>query len=143
MGGGRVAVGRSLGPAYGAVGLSGMRFEDDPSRRWAEAWGGDLELTFRGNQLMGEVEYTHLRGPGSSPEYGLYLQDAFPITNTLYGVLRVEHLRLRGEEGETGGLVGLFWRPRPYLILKGDYQFGDKLEDVLEPGFIASVTLFF
>jgi hypothetical protein len=143
MAGGRTAVGRSLGPIWAAIGLSAMGFEDDPSRRWAEAYGGDLELTFRGNQLTGEFEYTHLRGPGSPREYGFYLQDAIPITDTLYGVLRVEHLRLREAGDGTGGLLGLFWRPRPFLIFKASYQFGDRLEDVLEPGFVGSVAIFF
>lgn len=147
MAGARTTLGRPFGPVYGALGLSAMGFEDrteDADRsRWAEAYGTDLELTFRGNQLMGEFEYTHLRGPGGPREYGFYLQDAIPITDTLYGVLRVEHLRLRDEGDGSGGLVGLFWRPRRYLILKADYQFGDRLGDALEPGFIASVTLFF
>jgi hypothetical protein len=143
MGGGRTAVGRPLGPAYGAVGVSGMAFEDHDTGRWADAYGADLELTFRGHQLMGEVEYTHLRGPGAGHDSGFYLQDAIPLTETLYGVLRVERLHLAGAGSGTGGLVGLFWRPRPYLIFKADYQFGDRLKDTLEPGFIGSVVLFF
>jgi hypothetical protein len=143
MAGGRTAVGRPLGSAYGALGLSVMGFEDAPSERWAEAYGTDLELTFRGHQLTGEFEYTRLRGPGAERELGFYLQDAIPITDTLYGVLRAEYVDLREVGAGTAGVVGLFWRPRPYLILKANYQFGDRLDDVLEPGFITSFTLFF
>ena len=142
MAGGRFAVGRALGPAYATFGLNAMGFEDAESERWAEAYGADLEATFRGHQLMGEFEYTRLRGPGAPRELGFYLQDAIPITSTLYGVLRAEYIDLREGAG-TGGLVGVFWRPRPYLILKANYQFGDRVDDVLEPGFFASVALFF
>jgi hypothetical protein len=37
----------------------------------------------------------------------------------------------------------VFWRPVPYVILKTDYLFGDKVEDRLEPGFLVSVALYF
>jgi len=143
MAGGRAVVGRSLGLAYGALGLSAVTFEEDDDAQWAEAYGADLEVTFRGNVLTGEVDYTSLPGPGGSREFGFYLQDAIPIVDTLYGVLRVEQFQPRSGSIATGGLTGLFWRPVPCVILKANYQFGDRVEDVMEPGFYASVSLFF
>lgn len=143
MAGGRTAVGRSLGPVYAAVGLNGLGFEDHGTGRWADAYGADLDLTFRGHLLTGEFDYTHLRGPGVSREFGSYLQDAIPITSTLWGVLRVEHFQPRRGPSGVAGQTGLFWRPVPYLIIKTDYLFGDRIEDVMEPGFHASVALFF
>jgi hypothetical protein len=146
MGGGRTAVGRALGPAYATLGLNASGFEDQSEetgrKQWAEAFGGDAEVTLRGNQLMAEFVYTHLEKTGRR-ELGFYVQDAIPITRTLYGVLRVEHLELPDVGSGNGGLIGLFWRPRPWLILKADYQFGDRLGDILEPGPIGSFTLFF
>jgi hypothetical protein len=143
MGGGRMAVGRALGPVFGAFGVSGAGFQDHDTGRWAGGYGADVELTFYGHQVTGEFEYTDLQGPDVSHESGFYLQDAIPITSTLYGVLRVERFHARDGNAGNGGLVGLFWRPLPYVILKADYQVGDRLEDFLEPGFFASVALFF
>jgi hypothetical protein len=143
MAGGRTAIGRVLGPAWGALGVSAMGFEDDATQRWAQGYGTDVELTLFGHHVMGEFDYIDLHPRRVGRELGFYLQDAIPITQTLYGVLRAEYLELRDEGPGTGGLVGLFWQPRPHLILKADYQFGDRVGDTLEPGFIASVTLFF
>ena len=144
MAGGRAAVGRALGSAYGALGLNVAGFEDRGTRRWAQAYGADLDLTLRGMQLTGEVVYEDLHGPADR-QYGFYLQAAvpLPIAHDLYGVLRVEHFRPRHDASGTGELVGVFWRPLPFLILKVNYLFGDKVEDVLEPGFYTSVVVFF
>ena len=144
MAGGRAAVGRTLGSAYGTLGLNVAGFEDHGTRRWAEAYGTDFEVTWRGAQLTGELVYEHLRGPASK-QYGFYVQAAVPIPHVddLYGVLRIEHFRPRHGAAGTGELVGVFWRPLPFLIVKTNYLFGEKIEDVLEPGFITSVVFFF
>src|SRR5262249_1503755 len=144
MGGGRTAVGRALGPAYATLGLNatgyGDQSEETGRKQWAESFGGDAEVTFRGNQLMAGFVYTHLEKTGQR-DRGVYVQAASRITRTLYGVLRVERLELPDVGSGNGGLIGLFWRPRPWLILKADYQFGDRLDDILEPGPIGSFTL--
>jgi len=96
-----------------------------------------------GNRLIGEVEYTHLRGDEGSAIYGFYLQDSFPLLRDLYGVLRVETVKQRTGGADTGELVGLFWRPLPFLILKANYQFGNISTEDAQPGFVGSLTLFF
>ena len=71
------------------------------------------------------------------------IQDAFPLIRHLYGVVRYEQfdsptgLRLDAE------LVGLFWRPVPFLILKADYQFANRSLGDFQRGFLGSLTLFF
>jgi hypothetical protein len=144
MAGGRVAIGRALGSAYGTAGLNVAGFEDHGTRRWAQGYGTDLELTFRGVQLTSEFVYEDLHGRARR-QYGFYAQAAvpLPLADDLYGVLRIEHFRPRHGERGTGELVGVFWRPLPFLILKTNYLFGEKVEDVLEPGFYTSVVLFF
>lgn len=144
MAGGRTAIGRALGSAYATLGLNVAGFEDHGTRRWAETYGTDFEVTWRGAQLSSEFVYEHLRGPASR-QYGFYVQAAvpMPVVNDLYGVLRIEHFRPRHGARGTGELVGVFWRPLPFLILKTNYLFGEKVEDVLEPGFFTSVIFFF
>jgi hypothetical protein len=134
--------GHALGPAYLAFGGSTATYQDGRTERWANGYGADLELTVGGHVVTGEFMYARLRG-SASREWGFYVQDAIPIVDTLYGVLRVETFQPRHEPFGVGGLVGLFWRPIPHLILKADYQFGDQREDVLEPGIFASVAIFF
>jgi hypothetical protein len=144
MAGGRGAIGRALGAAYGTIGLSVAGFEDRRTQgAWAQGYGADVELTYRGAQLSSELVYTRLSGPGVSREFGFYLQGVVPITSTLYGVGRVEYFQPRRGGDAAAGLVGIFWRPVPYVILKTGYLFGDRVEDVLEPGFLVSVALYF
>lgn len=143
MAGGRTAVGRALGAAYGTLGLNVAGYEDHRTRRWAEGYGGDVEVTYRGAHLSGEVVYTHLRGPDVSREFGFYLQGVVPVARGLYGVARLEHFQPRRGGSGTAGLVGVFWRPVPFVIVKTQYLFGDRVGDVLEPGFLVSVALYF
>src|SRR5262249_23317834 len=106
-------------------------------------------VSWRGNQLTGEVEYAHLRGDDGSRQVGFYVQDALPIFRDFYGVLRIESFSPRRGSTITGELIGLFWRPLPYLLIKADYQFADgrtandEQSDNVERGFLASIALFF
>jgi len=143
MAGARFAAGHSLGPAYAAIGLNAAGFQDETSERWADVYGADLDLSLYGNDLTGEFEYTHLRGDEGSQESGFYLQDVIPLVRNLYGVLRFERFHPREGNVVNGELVGLFWRPLPFLILKADYQFADRRSDDVQRGFLASIALFF
>ena len=143
MGGGRVAAGHSLGPAFGTVGLNGATFEDGDTKRWAETLGADGEIDAWGHQLTGEFVYSRLRGPSVMREWGLYLQDTVPLVDTLYLILRLDYIQPRTGSDSVGGLAGLFWRPVPIVILKLDYQFATRRTDNLDPGFVAEISLFF
>ena len=148
VGGGRVVAGHSIGPAYLAWGASATAFENTDTNLWEDAYGTDVDLTYRGNQLTGEFAYSRLRQRDASRETSFYVQDVVPLVGTLYGVLRFEHIEPRRGPTVNGELLGIAWRVRPHVILKADYQFADHEGDPrarsdLERGFRAGVTLFF
>ncbi len=147
-GGGRVVAGHILGPAYFAVGLSGIGFKNKDTDRWEDSYGADVDLTLWRNHLTGECAYTHLREARASREWSFYLQDVFPLYRTLYGVLRFEHVEARRGPAVDGQLVGLAWRFNPHTVIKVDYQFANHegsptARSALERGLVAGVTLFF
>ena len=148
MGGSRLVAGHTLGPAYLALGLSTVAFENRDTDRWEDAYGADLDFTLRGNHLTGEFAYSRLREAHASREWSFYLQDVVPLYGPLFGVTRFEHVVPREGPTVNGQLIGLAWRPLPHLILKADYQFSDHegvaaQKSDLERGFFASVTVFF
>ena len=148
VGGGRAVAGHTLGRAYLALGFSAIGFKNVDTDRWEDAYGADLDLTFRGNRLTGEFAYSHLREPGASREWSFYLQDVVPLYRTLYGVVRFEHVEPRDGPAVNGPLIGLAWRALPHVLLKADYQFADhesaqRERSALERGFVAGVTFFF
>src|SRR5262245_10554686 len=148
VGGGRMVAGHTLGPAYLAVGVSGVAFDDLDTNRWEDSYGTDFDLTLRGNHLQGEFAYTKFRNVRASQEWSFYLQEVVPLYRELYGVLRFEFIDPRTGPDVTGPLIGLAWRVLPHVILKADYQFanhegGSTERSALERGFLASVTVFF
>ncbi len=148
VGGGRVVVGHTVGPAYAAVGASAIGFRNRDTGRWEEAWGGDLDVTVRDHHLTGEFAYSRLAAIDGADEWSAYLQDVVPLYGGLYGVVRLEHVEARRGRAVNGELVGLAWRPVAHVLVKVDYQFADhegapSARSALERGFLAGVTLFF
>src|SRR5262245_43729501 len=148
VGGGRAVAGHTLGPAYLALGVSGLAFDNKDTQRWEDAYGADADLTIWGNHLTGEFAYSHLRQPHASREWSFYVQDVVPLYGPLYGVLRLEHVEPRRGRAVNGQLIGLAWRPFPHIVIKTDYQFADHEGDPtakgdLERGSLASLTVFF
>ena len=142
-GGGRVSAGRSLGPAYLELGASGLGFLNEDTDDWQDGFGTDFACTAWGNYLQGELAYGRQLTAGSSPQWGLYVQDALPIVNGLWGVVRFEHFDPDTGPAVNGGLVGLAWRPLPWLFLKADYQLTNHNFEDLNRGFLAAVVFFF
>jgi hypothetical protein len=140
----RSAVGRALGPAFASLGVNAAGFRAHDESDWTTATGLDLELFAYGHQVTGELTY-RVPEDGSRTEHGLYLQDAFPLVGSLYGVLRFEYFRPRADEGRaaTGQLVGLAWRPVPNVMVKGGYFFATRRLENFEPGFQVSLSLLF
>lgn len=147
LAGGRVSVGRTLGPAYAALGVYGAGFTAGEPRFWAKLAGADLELSLGGHTVTGEFNYTTIPSRYGHSPYGFYLQDVVPIPiptiHELYGVARLEFFQPEEGRSSTGGVVGLFWRPVPFLVLKANYTFASRALDNLEPGFLASISLLF
>jgi hypothetical protein len=143
--GGRAALGHSVRSAFVAVGLNAAGFAPQADTRWTEVYGVDLDANVRNHHLTAEFTYSRLPAPPRGSRHGLYVQDVLPLTDTLYGVLRVEYFQPPRGHAATGQLIGLFWRPLPYLIVKADYQFADAGREVDHPraGFVAAISLIF
>ncbi len=147
LAGGRVAAGRTVGAAFASVGLNAAGFRRRGGEPWSVASGLDLEVVLRGHQLTGELT---LRVPASGGRlvHGSYLQDAIPLAplgplaRDLWAIVRVEHLRAP-DGSAVGGVLGLFWRPVPSLIVRGDDVVGSRALESFEPGLHGSLSLLF
>jgi hypothetical protein len=144
----RVAVGRALGPAFGSLGLNAAGFRDRGRSTWGTVIGLDSELDLRGNQVTGELTW-RFPGSGQRGVHGLYLQDAIALeplvasARDLYGVVRFEYFQPGTGAAEIGGVLGLFWRPVPSLVLRVDYTFGSRTIERFRPGVNTSISFLF
>jgi hypothetical protein len=57
--------------------------------------------------------------------------------------VRVEYFQPHRGPAGVGGLLGFFWRPRPYVVLRADYLFANRTLEQLQPGLHASISLLF
>jgi hypothetical protein len=142
-GGGRLSAGRDVGPAYLDLGASGVAFQNEATEKWQDGFGTDFACTAWGNYLQAEFAYGRQLTAGADPQLGFYVQDALPITTGLWGVVRIDYLDPANGGALNGQLVGLAWRPLPWLFLKANYQFGNRSSDDLDRGFMAAVVAFF
>ena len=115
---------------------------------WNTATGLDLDVSVAGHEVMGEISCFVPSGPGRTT-HGAYLQDAIPmaplgdLARNLFGVVRVEYFQPTSGRAGVGGLVGFFWRPRPYLVVRADYLFANRTFEELQPGFHGAISLLF
>jgi hypothetical protein len=148
MFGGRVAVGHTIGPAFAALGLNALGYRPEDRSGWTTVTGADLDVTLGGHLVTGEFTF-RISPSGRLTKQGLYLQDVIPlepyvpVLRNLYGVLRFEQLQPGRGPGAVGGLVGLFWRPAPWLVLRGDYFWASRELDDFEPGFRSAISIMF
>jgi hypothetical protein len=97
---------------------------------------------------MAEVSYFTPSGPGRTA-HGAYVQDAIPLAplapfaRNLYGVVRAEYFQPYTGPAGVGGLVGFFWRPYPYLVVRADYLFANRTLEELQPGFHGAIAFLF
>lgn len=148
MFGGRVAAGHALGPAFAALGLNAAGFRPHDGTDWWTVTGLDLDVAVGGHQLTGELTF-RIPPNGRRTLQGLYLQDVIPLEPLLpcarefYGVLRFEQMQPTRGPSAVGGVVGLFWRPIPPLVLRANYLFANRTVREFEPGFQFGVSLLF
>ena len=143
LAGGRVAAAHEVGAAYLSFGLNGEGAERRGHGGLEPVAGADINLNVAGNDLIGEFAYARSPERFVDDEWGLYLQDAVPLWNDLYGVVRYEHFRSLHDGPIEAGLVGLVWRPYAHLIIKADYQLTNKPSDDVPRGLLASLSIFF
>ncbi|MBI3769590.1 MAG: hypothetical protein HY271_14025 [Deltaproteobacteria bacterium] len=102
-----------LGAAYLGVGLNVAGAERNHRSGLQPVAGADVNLSFAGNDLLGELVYARSSESGSHDEWGYYLQDAVPLRDDLYAVARYEHFRSSRGGAIDAGLIGIAWRIHP------------------------------
>ena len=81
--------------------------------------------------------------------HGLYLQDVIPLRSLgplardLFGVVRFEYFQPGSGGAEIGGVLGVYWRPLPSLVLRADYTFGSRTIERFQPGLNTSISFLF
>ena len=146
--GGRFAAGRALAQTFATLGVDAVAYRPRHRGDWTTAAGLDFEWSVGGHEVMSEFSAFVPSGRGRT-QHGAYVQDAIPLAplggfaRDLYGTVRAEYFQPTKGTAGVGGLVGFFWRPRPYLIIRADYLFANRTFEQLQPGFHASISLLF
>jgi len=108
--------------------LSSEFMDNENGRGWEYLLGGDLRYDGRRFEVWSEaVSDTPLEG--GETEWGIYAQVAVRLVGDLFAVARFEHVAL--DRSANAPLVGLNYRPYPFLVFKAEYVFADRpVEDV-------------
>ena len=94
-------------------------------------------------ELMGEFAFQEpARGPGR--QWGLYLQAVEEVVRRLYLIERYEYYDHPAPEPAVNiGVLGLAYKPWPFVVLKGEYLFADHRAEESPPGVKTSFTVLF
>lgn len=135
--------GRLEYPTLGAwsVGASYLAFSE--AGRWHHLSGADT-LWQRGRlELMGEFAWEEVsEGPGR--QWGVYLQAVQELVPKVHLVARYEHFdQLRPRPEVNLVVLGLAYKPWPYVVLKGEYLIADHRAERSPPGVKTSLAILF
>jgi len=124
-----------------SVGGSYLSFTD--AGRWRHLTGLDT-LWQRGPlELMGELAFQE-PAHGAGRQWGLYLQPVAEVLPKVYLVGRYEYFDQPAPEPAVNiGVLGLAYKPRPFIVLKGEYLFADHRAEESPPGVKTSFTVLF
>ncbi|TMB41721.1 MAG: hypothetical protein E6J55_18190 [Deltaproteobacteria bacterium] len=94
-------------------------------------------------ELMGEFAFQEpARGPGR--QWGLYLQAVEEVVRRVYLIQRYEYYDHPAPEPVVNlGVLGLAYKPWPFVVLKGEYLFADRRAEESPPGVKSSFTILF
>jgi len=146
--GGRLAAGRAIGNAFGTVAADVASYRPRSHGTWTTAAGLDLEVSVGGHQVMSEFSCFVPSGRARTT-HGAYVQDAIPFRSLggfardVFGTVRAEYFQPAAGTAGVGGLLGVFWRPRQWVVVRADYLFANRTLEELQPGFHASIALLF
>lgn len=124
-----------------SVGSSFYAFERDG--RWEQLVGLDT-LWWKGPlELMGEFAFENATARVGD-QWGLYLQAVLEVLSGVHLVGRYEHFDQRAPDPEVNLVVlGLAYKPRPYVVLKLEYLIADHRAEESPPGVKSSFALLF
>ena len=145
--GGRFAAGHAIEQTFATLGIDATAYRPRHGP-WTTAVGADLDWSIGSHQVLSEFSAFVPSGPGRMA-HGAYVQDALPFpvltryVPDLYGVVRAEYFQPSAGSAGVGGLLGVFWRPRPWIVLRADYLFANRTLEELQPGFHGTIALLF
>ena len=131
--------------SLGGWSVAGSYLAFTDAGRWRQLTGLDT-LWRRGPlELMGEFAFQEpARGPGQ--QWGLYLQAVEEVLSRprLYLIERYEYFDQAAPEPAVNiGVLGLAYKPWPFVVLKGEYLFADHRTEESPPGVKSSFTILF
>jgi len=119
------------------IGFSSEFMKNETRSRWEQLVGADLRYDGRRLELWSEAAANTPLGGGAT-EWGIYLQAAFRLYGNLFVVGRFEHIKL--ERSANAPLIGLNFRPYPFLVLKAEYVLVDRPVADVRRGLALSVA---
>jgi hypothetical protein len=130
------------GPAW-SVGGSYLAFRAAEDGGWRHLTGVDTLWRHGPYEVMGEVAAVEPR-TGDGKQWGLYLQGVRETVPHLFVVVRYEHMERPASFAPVNiGVLGLAWKPVPYVVVKGEYLFADHRADESPPGVKMSLAILF
>jgi hypothetical protein len=124
-----------------SVGGSYLAFTD--ADRWHHLSGADTLWQRGGLELMGEFAFEEVE-EGPDAQSGLYLQAVQELRPKLYVVGRYEHFDPPRRRPEVNLVVlGVAYKPWPYVVIKGEYLVADHRSEESPPGFKTSLAILF
>lgn len=127
------------------IGLSLAGFEQEGRRdERKHLFGLDFMWRRAGRELSGEAVYRDSSEGAEQVEKGGFLQAVMPLGGRLYGVGRIESLRVAGSGAASRiAVIGLNYRYARAISLKAEWLRGSRLPDGVSQGVLASVSVLF
>ena len=139
----RAVGGRLEYASLGGWSVAGSYLAFTDAGRWRHLTGLDT-LWRRGPfELWGEFAFQEpARGPGR--QWGLYVQPVMEVVRRVYLIARYEYYDQPAPERAVNiGVLGLAYKPWPFVVLKGEYLFADRRAEESPPGVKSSFTVLF
>ena len=81
---------------------------------------------------------------GSGRQWGFYLQPVTEVLPRIYAIARYEYYKRAAPDPAINiGVLGLAYKPWPFVVLKGEYLFADHRAAQSPPGVKTSFTVLF
>ena len=111
-------------------------------RGWRHLTGVDTFWRRGPFELWGEFAFQEpAHGPGR--QWGLYLQPVAEVLPRIYLIGRYEYYDPPEEPAVNIGVLGVAFKPWPFVVLKGEYLFADHRAEESPPGVKSSFTVLF
>ncbi|MEO7939330.1 MAG: hypothetical protein ABIR55_11950 [Burkholderiaceae bacterium] len=131
--------------ARSELGVSLVSFEQRSSVGERRKLVGIDYVWHRGRtELSAEAAYRFSDEGGEFHEKGLFVQGVAPLSRSLYAVGRYEYYDAAGMGPHASVyLLGLAYKPTPWLVMKLEVRDGQHVSTLAPPGFLASIAVLY